>query len=172
MKPFCLITDFFFFTRKIFFFVSEDFFFFKVSFQMVQGRYFPRFNHSPEAHCNCLIIIFDLQCADWKCLHGFGVARRVKKKSTKDPCDTVIECHMSVHLLDRASRNRPHHCSHMLQSCEHSGNRHHLIFHFSLFYAPGFTSWQAAQPSSFFHIYPSTEHHNLRCLHPDFSPGT
>lgn len=21
---------------------------------MVQGRYFPRFNHSPEAHCNCL----------------------------------------------------------------------------------------------------------------------
>lgn len=65
--------------------------------------YFPPLNNSPKTQCNCFIILSDLQCAEWIVYIVCRVPRKVKKKNIEDLCDTVIECHMSVHFLECSS---------------------------------------------------------------------
>lgn len=64
---------------------------------------FSSLNNSPENHCNCFIILSDLQCTEWIVYIACEVPDTSRRKNIEYLRDTVIECHTSVHLLEHSS---------------------------------------------------------------------
>lgn len=116
-----------------------------------------------------LTVIVLLSCLTFSVLSGWFMGFQKKSKEEKH-WGSVRYCNWVSHVSSFAGmflmQNHRHHCSHVLQSRECSGNWHWLIFHFPSLML---LAWHAGRQHN--SLLPSTEHHKLRRSTPAFPWG-